>query len=143
MMRLEGTRTALPPAVHHLIPRLAAGLALLEDMQHLIIESGRHGRYVQFAAWDGCLRAESAGNAYLAPEDSVTPGQRDWLIGNGWHTPDDGGNFWREWTPTHPLEAATVTAITLEQVHDLDELDTLTFACENRAVLDAITGGAR
>ena len=141
MVRERRTDTALHPAVLELIPRLARGLALLGDLEHLIIETGHHNRYLQFAAWDGGLRAETVGNAYLEPDDCMACEDWDWLVANGWNPEDDGGNLWREWIPAQPEAAATVTAVTLAEIHAFDDIRRLRFITENDTVLAAITSG--
>ena len=104
-----------------LVPMLADALSRLDDEHHLEIMVIGTGRYLQFAAFDENLRAETVGNTYLKGCELLDAGALAWLAAHGWNDPDEGGNHWRHWEPADFLAAATVTVVTLHQVHGVDD----------------------
>jgi len=128
----------LPEDLAAFVPMLAEALSLLDDAHHLGIEVDGTRRYMQFAAFDGNLRAETVGNTYLVGCDILDAGELAWLAAHGWNDPDEGGNHWRHWEPADFLAAATVTVVTLHQIHGVDDLRELLFGSEDPAVLDVL-----
>ena len=123
-----------------LVDGLARALAALDDERILILsrpgsrwyvsEEGSN-RFVQFACCGDTLRAESVGERYLEGHDQLTSDQRARLLELGWSAPDEGGNYWKEWSAPVPLGEVSAMALqTLGAVHGVEHGEQLDFdAC--------------
>ena len=132
---------AIPPALAALVPRVAAALERLADDSHLVISVHGSNRYVQFATLRPNLRAETIGTRYLESADDAVPvDQLVWLADRGWHDPDDGGNFWREWKPANELEAASAAVEVLARIHGVTRVEELWFQSTDDDALNALEG---
>jgi T3SS (YopN, CesT) and YbjN peptide-binding chaperone 3 len=119
-----------------LVEGLARALAALDDERSLTlsrrpgVSEGGSNRFVQFAGFGSGsgLRAESVGDRYLEAGDELTSQQRTRLAELGWLPPDEGGNYWRQWTDPLPYHDVAVMALqTLREVHGVEHGEQLDF----------------
>ncbi len=113
------------------VDALAAALAELPADHCLIITERTHLFFVQFAADERGLRAETVHDQYRAGLPHLSAAQRDALLGLGWGAPTQRGtpalgpdawpgssNWFRDWLAPAPLHAAAwLAADTLFGVH--------------------------
>lgn len=125
----------IPPAMAVLVPLLAEALDRLASDDHLIIDVAGTSRYVQFAAFELGLRAESTDNRYLGAGEQLTYEQVSWLVDHGWCPPDESGNFWRHWEPADPYQAAIVAVCTMHKVHGVTDPRELAFSSDDDDVV--------
>lgn len=98
--------------------KLAASLEQLEEHQYLVVSLRRSpDHYVQFAQGgvDG-LRAETASNAILGPDEQLDDHEEDELRTLGWRDPDPdrkGGspNYYFDWSPPVPYTEVVSLAV--------------------------------
>jgi hypothetical protein len=133
-------KLGIPASLVAVADRLGYAFRALTDDNQLIISVASSPRYMQFVEFDGALRGESVGDAYIADDAPLTDFDRAWLSKHGWNEPDEGGNYWRHWDPADPEGAATVAVVTLYTVHGVTEPGQLMFECADPAVMAELMG---